>query len=179
MNLLSNAAFWPLLVFGMLVAMAASGCDAVQNQPVVLYEEFEKDFTFDGEGKLTSGAATINLEPFLEQQGFATDEVLGASVRPGSVELVLRAPLQQNLTILDQAIMQFEHQDTNLEVANVQNFPQDRDVQMNVLSSRDIARFVRAPAFKAILQLDMGNTDPDEEYRFTVLGEIRIELEGV
>lgn len=183
MNLFAHMSSRLLLVFVMLAVAAASGCDAVQNEPIVLYEEFETDYTFtaDGEGNLVSGssAATINLQPFLEQQGFATDEVLAASVQPGSVELVLRSPLQQNLTILDQAILQFEHEDMNLEVANVQSFPEDRDVPMNVLADRDISQFVRAPVFQAILQLDMGSPEPGEEYQFTVLGEIRIELEGI
>ena len=177
------------LIAATCAVLFLAGCEAVgQSSTIELTEgvgTLRYTFSTDENGNLVNASEveSVNLGPFLEEQGFTREEVLSAHVVPGSVVLEVTSPTLQNLDILDSAILQLQGEDIVVEVAErSQNFPEEDDtVSLNVHEggSRDIGDLVRLDSFDAVLQLGMSGAEPNEEYEFALVLEVKVELEGV
>jgi hypothetical protein len=174
-------------------ALLLTGCDtnSLGGDSVFLTQTISEDinggdiiFSFSAndveEGRLVdlSCDCTLDVEDFLNDQGFTKAELVSATVQ--SARLVMLFPTSEQLDFLDQAILKLDAPGVSVtEVANLTGFPSAREVNMQTLTSRDVASFLDGSGFEPILQIEPANLTADEDYELSVILTIRMELEGV
>ena len=188
-NRLRRSAFLTLI----LATLVLSGCDtdSLGGDSVFLTHTISEDvdgddviFSFSSgdiqEGRLVdlSCGCTLDVEAFLNDQGFTKAELVSATVQ--SARIVMLFPTSEQLDFLDEAILKLGATGaSDTEVANTTNLPATREVNLQTLSNRDISSYLERPGFEPILQINAGDLTDGEDYELSVILTVRMELEGV
>ncbi|NNF03152.1 MAG: hypothetical protein HKN17_01695 [Rhodothermales bacterium] len=177
----------------LLATLVLSGCDtdSLGGDSVILTHTISEDingndvvFAFSSgdiqEGRLVDifCGCTLDIEAFLNDQGFTKSELISATVQ--SARIVMLFPTSEQLNFLDEAILKLGATGaSDTEVANVSDLPAAREVNLQTLSSRDVSSYLERPGFEPILQINAGDLTDGEDYELSVILTVRMELEGV
>lgn len=177
----------------LLATLILSGCDtdSLGGDSVFLTTTISEDidgddviFAFSSgdiqEGRLVdlSCGCTLDIEAYLNDQGFTKAELVAATVQ--SARIVMLFPTSEQLNFLDEAILKLSATGASAtEVANISTLPAAREVNLQTLSNRDISTYLERPGFEPILQINAGDLTDGEDYELSVILTVRMELQGV
>lgn len=177
----------------LVATLVLSGCDtdSLGGDSVFLTTTISENvdgddilFTFSSgdiqEGRLEdlSCGCTLDVDSYLNDQGFTKAQLVSATVQ--SVTLERHFPTSEQLDYLNEVILKLGTPGvSDTEIANVSDLPAAREVNLQVLSNRDIVTFLDSPGFQPILQINAGDLTDGEEYVLSIALEVQMELEGV
>lgn len=178
-----RASFKRYTVVYLVLLLLSSACDSLEAVPggegIILNTSrvlcFEFNGLTNGESKSVESTDMLDLDNFLANEGFATDEVLRAEVTDVSIRL--RFPGSENLSVFDEVDLRLSGTGSNTRVAGANDLGTGRTLVLSSTGS-NVGNIVRTGSFQGILDV-VGATSSSEDFLVEVELNFTVEVEGI